>query len=113
MELLGSDRVGKGRRYHVPVSRRYIGHFGCIIVGEGVVMGSNCNLSQGVTLGVAGRGDRKGSPTIGDRVFIAPGAKVIGKISIGNDVTIGANAVVSKSLPDRAVAVGIPAKVVP
>jgi serine O-acetyltransferase len=53
-----------------------------------------------------------GCPKIGDRVFIGPGAKIFGAITIGNDVAIGANAVVTKNLPDEAVAVGIPAKVV-
>lgn len=90
----------------------YIGHFGCIIVGSGVKMGENCNLSQGVTLGVDGRGENRGSPQIGDRVFIGPGAKIFGKITIGDDAVIGANAVVSKSIAERAVAVGIPAKIV-
>lgn len=83
----------------------YIGHFGGVIVGSGVRLGSNCNLSQGVTLGVDGRGERRGSPHIGDRVFIGPGAKVFGKITIGDDVVIGANAVINQSLPDRAVVV--------
>ena len=90
----------------------YIGHFGGIFVGEEVIMGDNCNLSQGVTLGASGRGAKHGSPRIGDRVYIAAGAKVFGKISIGNDAVIGANAAVAKSLPDCAVAVGNPATVI-
>lgn len=90
----------------------YIGHFGCIIVGSGVTLGANCNISQGVTLGVDGRGENRGSPQIGDRVFIAPGAKVVGKITVGHDAVIGANCVVVRSLPERAVAVGIPANIV-
>ena len=90
----------------------YIGHFGEIFVGEGVKMGSNCNLSQGVTIGMAVRGRRKGSPCLGDRVYVAPGAKLFGAIEIGNDVAIGANAVVTQSIPDRAVCVGIPASVI-
>ncbi len=50
--------------------------------------------------------------TLGDRVFIGAGAKILGLITIGNDVAIGANAVVTNSLPDRAVAVGVPAKII-
>lgn len=95
-------RIGRGL---------YIGHFGGIIVGSGASLGDYCNLSQGVTLGVDGRGDRRGSPQIGNRVFIAPGAKVLGAITIGDDAVIGANAVVVRSLPERAVAVGIPAQI--
>ncbi len=89
----------------------YINHFGSIFIGA-VDIGENCNLSHEVTIGVAGRGDRRGSPTIGDRVHISPGAKLIGKIVIGDDVAIGANAVVTKSVEDCAVVGGIPAQVI-
>jgi serine O-acetyltransferase len=54
----------------------------------------------------------RGSPTIGDRVYVGSGARLIGRITIGNDVAIGANAVVTKNLPDNAVAVGVPAKII-
>ena len=90
----------------------YIGHFGGIIVSGGAKIGEYCNLSQGVTIGFAGRGEKRGCPTIGDRVYVATGAKVLGAITIGNDVAIGANAVVAKDLPDNAVAVGVPAKII-
>ena len=89
----------------------YIGHFGQIILSTRTVMGEFCNLSQGVTIGQAGRGLEQYTPIIGDRVYIGPGAKIFGKVLIGNDVAIGANAVVTKDLPDNAVAVGIPAKI--
>lgn len=90
----------------------YIGHFGQIIVSPSAVLGECCNISQGVTIGQAGRGDQQFTPVIGDRVYIGPGAKLFGKLSIGNDVAIGANAVVTRNLPDNAVAVGVPAKVI-
>jgi len=90
----------------------YIGHFGEIFINESVVMGENCNLSSGVTIGLSGRGDESGCPKIGDRVFIGPGAKIFGCIDIGNDVAIGANAVVTKDIPSNAVAVGVPARVI-
>ncbi len=90
----------------------YIGHFGQIILNGKAVLGEFCNLSQGVTVGQAGRGNNQFSPVIGDRVYIAPGVKIFGKITIGNDVAIGANAVVTKDIPDNGVAVGIPAKIV-
>jgi len=89
----------------------YIGHFGGIWLGN-IKMGEYCNISQGVTIGIGGRGEFRGVPEIGDRVYIGPGAKIFGKIRIGNNVAIGANAVVSKSLPDNAVAVGNPARIV-
>lgn len=90
----------------------YIGHFGGIHLNEHVVLGAGCNLYQGVTIGKHNRGERKGCPVLGDRVFVGPGAKVFGGIHIGNDVAIGANAVVTRDLPDHAVAVGIPARVI-
>jgi serine O-acetyltransferase len=83
----------------------YIGHFGGIILSPRTVMGSNCNLSHDVTIGVAGEGSSAGVPVIGDDVYIAPGAKLFGKIRIGNDVKIGANAVVYRDVPDHAVVV--------
>jgi serine O-acetyltransferase len=90
----------------------YIGHFGGIIINPSVKMGEYCNLSQDITIGIAGRGEKRGSPTIGNRVYIGSGARLIGAITIGNDVAIGANAVVTKDLPDKAVAVGVPAKII-
>lgn len=89
----------------------YIGHFGGIIVGDGVKIGETCNISQGMTIGYAGRGEKWGCPTIGDRVYIAPGAVVAGRITVGNDAVIGANAVVTKDVPESAVVGGVPAKI--
>lgn len=90
----------------------YIGHGGSIFVGGKVIIGENCNLSHEVTIGVGGRGERRGMPILGDRVYIAAGAKLFGQIVVGNDVAVGANAVVTKSIADHAVAVGIPATVI-
>jgi len=89
-----------------------IGHCGQVIVHPKVVIGRNCNISQGVTIGVSNRGENAGVATVGDDVYIGPGAKIIGKISIGNRVAIGANAVVTKDVPDDGVVVGIPAKLI-
>ncbi len=90
----------------------YIGHFGGIIVNKDTVIGKNCNISQGVTLGQANRGAKKGTPIIGDNVYIGPGAKLVGRVVIGNNVAIGANSVVTKDIEDNAVVVGAPAKVI-
>jgi serine O-acetyltransferase len=88
----------------------YIGHFGGIIIGP-VRMGENCNLSHGVTLGRGVSNGEKGRPTLGDRVWIGPGAKVTGPVHLGNDCVIGANAVVLCDVPARSLAVGVPAKI--
>ena len=90
----------------------YIGHFGGIVVSHEAIIGKNCNLSQGVTIGQANRGKNKGCPKIGDNVYIGPGSKIIGAVKIGNNVAIGANCVVTKDIPDNSVVVGIPGKVI-
>ncbi len=90
----------------------YIGHFGGIVVSGRSVIGKNCNISQCVTLGQANRGKNKGWPVIGDNVYIGPGAKIVGKVKVGNNVAIGANCVVTRDAPDNAVVVGIPGEVI-
>jgi serine O-acetyltransferase len=76
------------------------------------VIGDNCNISQGVTIGEANRGPRKGTPVIGNNVYIGPGAKIIGAVHIGNNVAVGANCVVTRDVPDGAVVVGVPGRVI-
>jgi serine O-acetyltransferase len=99
IDLPRSAQVGPGL---------YIGHFGGIVVSGRAAIGANCNLSQGVTIG-CGEGDNAGAaPTIGDCVYIAPGAKVFGRIRVGNNVKIGANAVVYKDIPDNAIVILAP-----
>ncbi len=89
-----------------------IGHFGGIVVNSKSVIGKNCNISQGVTLGQANRGINKGCPTLGNDVYIGPGAKIVGAIVIGNNVAIGANCVVTKNIPENSVVVGVPGKII-
>ncbi|NJN48602.1 MAG: serine acetyltransferase [Alkalinema sp. RL_2_19] len=89
----------------------FMPHANGIVIHIDAKLGRNCNLGQQVTIGVGGR-EHRGTPQVGDRVFFGPGAKLFGPITIGNDVAIGANAVVLKDLPNQAVAVGIPAKVI-
>jgi len=88
----------------------YIGHFGGIIINANCYIGRNCNISQGVTIGSSNRGVRRGCPRLGDNVYIGPGAKIIGSITVGNNVAIGANAVVTKDVADHAVVAGVPAR---
>lgn len=90
----------------------YIGHFGGIVVNEAARIGRNCNISQGVTIGQSNRGERKGVPTIGEGVYIGPGAVIVGAVTVGNGSAIGANSVVTRDLCENAVAVGVPAKVI-
>ena len=90
----------------------YIGHFGGIVVNGNSIIGKNCNISQGVTLGQANRGKNKGYPVLGDNIYIGPGAKIVGAVKIGSNVAIGANCVVTKDIPDNSVVVGVPGKVI-
>jgi serine O-acetyltransferase len=95
----------------------YIGHFGHVVVNPRARIGRNCNLSPGVVIGSGGRGEddgqpREGVPTLADRVYVGPGAVIFGPVEIGEDAAIGANAVVTKSVPSRAVVAGAPARVV-
>jgi serine O-acetyltransferase len=89
-----------------------IGHFSGIFVSEKSVIGKNCTIAQGVTVGKANRGKNKGYPTIGDNVYIGAGAKIIGKVKVGDNVAIGANCVVTKDVPDNAVVAGVPGKII-
>ncbi len=86
----------------------YIGHFGGITISPLAKIGKNVNISQQVTIGESGQGERRGAPTIGDDVYIGAGAKLIGKITIGNNAKIGANAVIHKDIPENAVVVMSP-----
>ncbi|MFT3790718.1 MAG: hypothetical protein QM741_06505 [Rudaea sp.] len=89
----------------------YIGHFSCIFVHG--TLGRNCAVGQGVTIGSKGAGKSNGNPQIGDNVYIGAGAKVLGRIRVGNDVIVGANTVVVKDVPDRTRVVGSPAIMTP
>lgn len=92
----------------------YIGHFGPVLVNERARIGRHFTVMQCTTIGNSGRLDRIGhddAPVIGDRVYFGAGAVAIGRITIGNDCVVGANACVTKSLPARAVAVGSPARI--
>ena len=90
----------------------YLPHFGGVVIGEGVILGDNCDIYQHTTLGYSGMDDETGGyPRIGNRVLILAGAVVSGGITVGSDVMIGANAVVIESVPDRAVVGGVPAKI--
>ena len=90
----------------------YIGHFGGIIINSEAIIGDNCNISQGVTVGVSGLGENRGIPIIGNEVYIGANSVVAGRISIGNNVLIGACSMVNRSLSDADVAIGVPAVIV-
>ena len=88
-----------------------IAHYGTIIINYTCRIGANCRLHACVNIGASG-GEKQG-PKLGDNVYIAPGAKIYGNISIPNNTAIGANAVVNKSFErENTIIAGIPAKVI-
>jgi len=89
--------------------RLFIDHGMGVVIGATAEVGDDCLLFHGVTLGGRTMNPGKRHPTLGDRVMVGSGAKVLGPLWIGHDAKIGANAVVTKDVPAGAVAVGVPA----
>ena len=81
-----------------------------VVLHKRTVIGKNCMIGTQVTVG--GKSGHFEVPVIGDNVYLATGAKILGPIKIGNNVTVGANAVVIKDVPDNCVVAGIPAKII-
>ena len=88
-----------------------IQHRGTICINGNTKIGSNCRINVDVNIGTNMEKEKE-APIIGDNCFIGPGAKIFGKIRIGNNVAIGANAVVNKDVPNDCTVAGVPAKVV-
>ena len=81
-----------------------------VVIHARTEIGENCLVGQGVTIG--GKANLHKAPKIGNFVYMAAGSRIIGDITIGNNVVIGVNAVVNKSVPDNCVVAGIPAKII-
>jgi serine O-acetyltransferase len=92
--------------------RFFIDHGMAVVIGETSEIGDDVTLFQGVTLGGTGKDTGKRHPTIGNRVVVSSGAKVLGPFKVGNDVKIGAGSVVLKEVPDGCTVVGIPGTIV-
>ena len=90
----------------------YINHPYCITINDKVVIGRNCNLHKGVTIGQENRGIRKGTPTIGNNVWIGMNSTIVGSINIGNDVLIAPNTYLNSDVPDHSIVIGSPAKII-
>jgi serine O-acetyltransferase len=92
--------------------RLFIDHGMGVVIGETAEVGADVTLYHGVTLGGTSLSKGKRHPTLGDRVVVGAGAKVLGAITIGSDSRIGANAVVVKPVPENSVVVGVPGEIV-
>ena len=91
--------------------RLFIDHGMGVVIGETAVVGDDVMMYHNVTLGGRSLRKVKRHPTVGDRVTIGAGARVLGDITIGDDAQVGANSVVTKDVPAGSVAVGIPAQI--
>lgn len=92
--------------------RFFIDHGACVVIGETAEIGNDVTLYHGVTLGGVSWNKGKRHPTLGNRVVIGAGAKILGPIELGNDVRVGANSVVVRNIPAGKTVVGIPGKIV-
>ncbi len=90
----------------------FIDHGSGVVIGETAIVGDNCTLYQGVTLGGTGKESGKRHPTLGDNVMVGAGAKLLGNFTVGSNSKIAAGAVVLGDVPENSTAVGIPARVV-
>ena len=99
IEIYGRSNIGPGL---------YLGHPYCITINAGAVIGSNCNIHKGVTIGQENRGARKGAPIIGNEVWIGVNATIVGHIQIGDDVLIAPNSFVNCDIPSHSVVLGNP-----
>ena len=123
-------------RWHVPLLPRLVSHFSRfvtgieihpgaqlgegffidhgmgIVIGETTVVGQNCTLYQGVTLGGTSHRRTKRHPTLGNNVVVGTGARIIGAVKIGDNVKVGAGSVVVTDVPDNATVVGVPGRAV-
>ncbi len=113
LKVLSQIMTGIELPAEAKVGHRFrIEHFGGIIISGDAVFGDDCVIRNNVTVGLRRTGVQ-GAPHFGDRVDIGAGAVLLGPITIGSDVSIGANAVVLVDVPDNCVAVGVPAVIKP
>lgn len=103
IEIHPGAQIGKGL---------FIDHGMGVVIGETTVIGDNCTLYQGVTLGGTGKEKGKRHPTLGNNVMVGSGAKVLGPFTVGDNSKIAANAVVLSEVPENSTCVGVPARVV-
>lgn len=103
IEIHPAARIGR---------RLFIDHGAAVVIGETAVIGDNCTIYQGVTLGGTGKHTGKRHPTLGNNVMIGAGAKVLGPFTVRDNAKVAAGAVVLSEVPEGCTAVGIPAHIV-
>ena len=99
LEISPNTRIGRGL---------YLGHPFNITINPGTIIGENVNIHKGVTIGAENRGKRKGTPVIGDKVWIGVNSSIVGSITIGNNVMIAPNTFVNMDIPSNSIVFGNP-----
>jgi serine O-acetyltransferase len=87
-------------------------HWGDIDINSDSIIGENCNITQGVTIGITNRGEKRGCPVIGNNVWIGTNAVIVGHIHVGNNVLIAPLSYVNVDVPDNSIVIGNPAKII-
>lgn len=103
IEIHPGAQIGKGL---------FIDHGMGVIIGETTIIGDDCTIYQGVTLGGTGKDTGKRHPTLGNNIVVGSGAKVLGPFSVGDNSKIAAGAVVLSEVPPNSTCVGVPARIV-
>jgi serine O-acetyltransferase len=104
IQISHRTKIGKGL---------HIGHWGNIIVSSKTIIGDNCFLCQGATIGKSFRGKKMGHPVLGNRVYIGPNSVIVGNVIIGNNVLIAPLSYVNFDVPDNSIVLGNPGKIIP
>lgn len=104
IEINSSTKIGYGFAMFHPYN---------ITVNPQTIIGNNCNICKGLTIGVENRGKRVGAPIIGDRVFIGINSTIVGHVHIGNNVMIAPNSFVNCDVPDNSIVIGNPCQIIP
>ena len=97
-------KIGAGMR---------ISHYGPLLINSKTIIGENSYFSHNITIGETKRGERKGSPVLGNKVWLGPGVTIVGKIIIGDNVLISPNTYVNTDIPSNSIVIGNPAKIIP
>lgn len=87
----------------------YIGHFGGVIINAKAIIGNNCNISHGVTIGVSGVNEYRGVPKLGNNIYVGANTVIAGAIYVGDNAVIGASSFVNKDVAANTTVLGVPA----
>ena len=103
LEIAPAASIGEGL---------YLGHAFGITVNPNAVIGRNCNMHKGVTIGQENRGKRKGAPVLGDCVWLGVNSTIVGGVRLGNDVLVAPNTYVNCDVPSHSIVIGHPCKII-